>query len=87
MAEEANIMIIEVEGPVLAAIINNRMINAMNIAQISEDLWYLIQSNMNKWAFKVQRMLANKLDQYKGRGNSYMDNNIWEIQELYIEDN
>ena len=38
MAEEANIMIIEVEGPVLAAIINNRMINAMNIAQISEDL-------------------------------------------------
>ena len=38
MAEEANIMIIEVEGPVLAAIINNRMINAMNIAQISDDL-------------------------------------------------
>jgi len=48
MAEEANTMITEVEGPVLAAGINNRMINATNIAQISEDLQYLVQSNINK---------------------------------------
>ena len=26
------------------------------------------------------------MDQYKGRGNSYVNDNIWEIQELYIED-
>ena len=29
-------------------------------------------------------MLADKLDRYKGRGNIYIDNNIQEIQELYI---
>ena len=31
-------------------------------------------------------MLANKLDQYKERGNKYIDDNIREIQELYIDE-
>jgi len=31
-------------------------------------------------------MLADKLDHYKKRGNRYMDDNIWEIQELYIDE-
>ena len=31
-------------------------------------------------------MLTDELDQYKGRDNSYVDDNIWEIQELYMED-
>ena len=31
-------------------------------------------------------MLANELDHYKGKGNEYVDNNIKEIQELYIEE-
>jgi len=48
MAEEANTMITEVEEPVLAASINNETINVMNITQISEDLRYLVQSDMNK---------------------------------------
>jgi len=48
MAEEANTMITEVKGPVLAASINNRTINATNITQISEDLQYLVQSDMDK---------------------------------------
>ena len=30
-------------------------------------------------------MLANELDKYKERGNSYVDNNIQEIQKLYKE--
>jgi len=38
MAEEANITIMEVEGSVLTASINNEVTNAMNIAQISENL-------------------------------------------------
>ena len=29
-------------------------------------------------------MLANELDQYKEKGNRYIDDNIWEIQDLYI---
>jgi len=31
-------------------------------------------------------MLADELDRYKGRGNSYVDENIQEIQELYINE-
>ena len=76
MAEEANTMIMEVEGSVLTASINNRMMNAMNIAQLSEDLQYLVQIDMDEQAFQVQRILANELDQYKERGNSYIDENI-----------
>jgi len=31
-------------------------------------------------------MLANELDQYKEKGNKYVDENIQEIQDLYIEE-
>jgi len=48
MAEEANTTITEIEGPVLMASINNRTMNATNIAQILEDLQYLIQSDMDE---------------------------------------
>ena len=41
---------------------------------------------MENWVYQIQRMLADKLDTYKGRGNSYMDDNIQEIQELYKEE-
>ena len=60
--------------------------NTINITQISEDLRYLVQSDMDKRVFQVQRMLADELDHYKGKDNSYMDSNIKEIQELYMEE-
>jgi len=41
---------------------------------------------MDDRALEVQRMLADELDQYKGKGNSYVEENIWEIQELYIKE-
>jgi len=31
-------------------------------------------------------MLADELDQYKVKGNRYVDNNIQEIQEIYMEE-
>ena len=31
-------------------------------------------------------MLADELDTYKGKGNIYVNNNIWEIQDLYKEE-
>jgi len=31
-------------------------------------------------------MLADELDRYKEKGNKYIDDNIWEIQELYKEE-
>ena len=86
LAEEANTMMTEVEGSVLTASINNQVMNATNITQISEDLRYLVQSDMDEQAFQIQRMLADELDRYKGKGNKYVNDNIWEIQELYIEE-
>jgi len=59
------------------------MTNATNISGISEDLRFLVQSDIEEQVFQVQRMLADKLDRYKGRGNSYVDENIQEIQDLY----
>ena len=41
---------------------------------------------MDERTFQVQRMLADELDCYKGKGNDYVDSNIKEIQELYIEE-
>ena len=85
IAEETNMMITEMEGTILTASINNRMVNTMNITQISEDLQYIVQSDMDERALQVQRMLADELDQYKGKSNKYMEENIQEIQELYMD--
>ena len=48
LAEEANTAITEVEESILTASINNRITNAINIAQILEDFRYLVQSNIDK---------------------------------------
>jgi len=86
LAEEAGTTIAEMEGIILTASIDNCTTNATNIIQMAEDLRYLIQSDMDDRAFQVQRRLADELDQYKGKGNSYVDGNIREIQELYIDE-
>jgi len=86
LAEEANTTLTEMEGTVLTVSLDNRVMNVTNITQISEDLWYLVQSDMDERAFQVQRMLADELDRYKGKSNDYMDSNIKEIQELYMEE-
>ena len=86
IAEEANTTIAKMEESILEASINNWLINATNIAEVSEDLRYLVQSNMESQIFQIQKMLANELDTYRGKGNSYMNDNIWEIQDLYKEE-
>ena len=40
--------------------------NTTNILGVSEDLQYLIQSNMENQVFQIQRILADELDAYKG---------------------
>jgi len=60
--------------------------NATDITQMAEDLCYLIQSDMDNRAFQIQRRLADELDRYKGKGNSYVEMNIREIQELYMDE-
>ena len=86
LAGKVNTVVTEMEEATLWASINNQMTNATNISKISEDLRFLVQSNIEEQAFQVQRMLADKLDRYKGRGNSYVDKNIREIQDLYIDE-
>jgi len=41
---------------------------------------------MDDRALEIQQMLADELDQYKGKGNDYVEGNIREIQELYIKE-
>ena len=76
IAEETNMTVMEIKGTILMASTNNRTMNTTNITQMVEDLWYLIQSDMDNRAFQIQRMLANKLDQYKEKGNQYVNENI-----------
>ena len=51
---ETNITITEIEDTILKASTNNQVINAMNITGVSEDLRYLIQSNMENQVFQIQ---------------------------------
>ena len=41
---------------------------------------------MNDRAFQIQWILADKLDRYKGKNNKYVDDNIKEIQEIYMDE-
>jgi len=86
LVEETRTTIAEMEGVILTASVNNRTMNAMDITQMAEDLRYLIQSDMDDRAFQIQRRLADELDRYKEKGNSYMEKNIQEIQELYMDE-
>ena len=55
IAEETNMTVMEIEGTILTASINNQTTNATNITQIAEDLQYLIQSDMNNRTLQIQR--------------------------------
>ena len=76
LAEEAGTTVAEMEGTILTASINNHTTNTTNITQMTEDLHYLIQSDMDDRVFQIQRRLADELDQYKGKGNRYVEENI-----------
>ena len=86
LVEEAGTIVAEMEGTILTASINNHTTNATNITQMAEDLHCLIQSDMDDRAFQIQRRLADELNRYKEKGNRYMEENIREIQELYIKE-
>ena len=86
IVEKTSTTVMEMEETILMASVNNQTMNTTNITQIAEDLRYLVQSDMDEQAFQVQRMLADELDHYKGKGNDYVDGNIKEIQELYMNE-
>jgi len=86
IAAETNTMITEMEDTILKTSTNNWVINTTSITGISENLQYLIQSDMENRIFQIQQMLANELDIYKGKGNMYVEDNVKEIQELFKEE-
>ena len=51
LVEEAGTTIAEIEGVILAASINNRTMNATDITQMTENLRYLLQSDIDDRAF------------------------------------
>jgi len=48
IAEETSTTVTEMEETILMASVNNQTMNATNITQIAEDLWCLVQSNMDE---------------------------------------
>jgi len=51
IAEEINTTITKIKDTILKASVNNQTMNMTNILGISEDLQYLIQSNMKDQAY------------------------------------
>ena len=86
IAAKTNTTITEMEDIILKASTNNWVTNTTNITRVSEDLRYLIQSDMENRVFQIQWMLADELDAYKERGNIYVNDNIQEIQDLFKEE-
>ena len=76
IVEETSTTVMKMKETILMASINNQTTNAANIIQIAEDLQYLFQCDMDDQALQIQRMPANELDQYKGKENRYVDENI-----------
>ena len=76
IVEETSTTVTEIKETILMASTNNQTMNATNMTQIAEDLRSLIQSDMDDQVLQVQRMLADELDQYKRKGNSYVEENI-----------
>ena len=50
--------------------------NITHIFGILKDLQNLVQSDMKNRVYQIQECLANELDDYKDKGNKYMDDNI-----------
>jgi len=59
---------------------------AGDIFSISEDLQNIIQSDMENQAYHIQKLLADKLDNCKGKGNDYAEGHIKEIQDTYAQE-
>ena len=62
------------------------MQTAGDIFSISEDLWNIIQSDMENQAYHIQKLLADKLGNYKEKGNNYAEEYIKEIQDTYKQE-
>jgi len=79
LAEEANIQIVEIKSTILQVSNNYRIYTTRDIFSITEDLWNIVQSNIEDQAYHIQKLLANELDSCKEKGNNYAKEYIKEI--------
>ena len=84
MAQEVNTQVAEIKATILQASFNYKTQTVDNIFSIFEDLWTIIQSDMENQVYCIQTMLVDELDSYKGKGNIYAEEHIKEIQDTYI---
>ena len=54
-----------------------------DIYSILENLWNIIHRDMEKQAYHIQVLMADKLDLYKGKSVEMVDENIKTLQETY----
>ena len=59
---------------------------ARDIFSISEDLWNIVQSNMENQTYHIQQLLVDEFDNCKEKGNEYAEGNIKEIQDTYKQE-
>ena len=79
LVEEANTQMAEIEMTILQVSNNYRIQTVGDIFSISEDLWNIVQSNMENQAYHIQMLLVDELDNCKGKGNTYADRQIKKI--------
>ena len=48
-----------------------------------ENLWNIIQGDIENQVYHIQVLLANELDRYKGKGNYLVEKYIKTIQNAY----
>ena len=84
LVEEANIQIAEIESKILQASNNYQIQTVRDIFSISKGLQNIIQSNMENQAYHIQKLLADKLDNYKEKESN---EHIKKIQDTYKQKN
>ena len=54
-----------------------------DIFSMLENLWNIIQEDIENQVYHIQVLLANELDRYKGKGNYLVEKYIKTIQNAY----
>ena len=86
LAEEANTQIAEIKSTIIQASDNYQIQKARDIFSITEDLQNIVQSNIEDQVYYIQKLLVNKLDEYKEKENNHAEEHIKKIQDVYKQE-
>ena len=77
----------EIETMILQVSNSYKTQNAGDIFSILQDLQNIIQEDMENQAYYIQTLLTDELDRCKEKGNTYAEEHIKEIQDIYKQEN